>query len=65
MLALEKRLKLKFSNCFESVRKAFLQLDQDYDGYITIEDILKYLGNEKDLNYEDLTKLIKEKDSTG
>ena len=38
----ENRLKVKFSNCFESVRKAFLTLDQDYDGFITVEDILKY-----------------------
>jgi hypothetical protein len=65
LVALESRLKIKFSSCFESVRKAFLQLDQDYDGFITIEDILKYFGNEKDLNYDDLTKLIQEKDSTG
>ena len=39
-------LKIKFSNCFESVRKAFLALDQDYDGFITVEDILKYFANE-------------------
>lgn len=62
--ALESLLKIKFSNCFESVRKAFLQLDSDYDGFITIEDVLKYFGNETDLNYNDLKKLIHEKDST-
>jgi Ca2+-binding EF-hand superfamily protein len=54
LIVLETRLKTKFSNCFESVRKAFLMLDTDYDGYITIEDILKYFGNETDLNYNDL-----------
>jgi len=54
LLTLESRLKIKFSNQFESVRKAFLCLDGDYDGYITIEDILKYFGNETDLNYNDL-----------
>jgi Ca2+-binding EF-hand superfamily protein len=37
-------------------------LDTDYDGYITIEDILKYFGNETDLNYNDLKKLINDKD---
>ena len=62
LIKLERRLKVKFSNCFESVRKAFLTLDQDYDGYITIEDILKYFGNEKDLNYNDLKKLMIDKD---
>lgn len=45
-MKLEKLIKTKFSNCFESVRKAFLILDQDYDGYITIEDLLKYFGTE-------------------
>ena len=62
LIKLEERLKTKFSNCFESVRKAFLLLDSDYDGYITIEDILKYFGNETDLNYNDLKKLIFDKD---
>jgi len=62
LIVLETRLKVKFSNCFESVRKAFLALDSDYDGYITIEDILKYFGNETDLNFNDLKKLIIDKD---
>ena len=63
LVRLERRLKTKFSNCFESVRKAFLALDSDYDGYITVEDILKYFGNETDLNFNDLKKLIVDKDS--
>jgi len=56
------RLKIKFSSCFESVRKAFLSLDSDYDGFITVEDILKYFANEKDLNYNELKKLVMDKD---
>jgi len=40
---LEKKLKVRFSS-FDSVRKAFLGLDTDYDGYITVEDILRYFG---------------------
>lgn len=56
-------MKKKFSNCFEEVNKAFIKLDSDYDGFITIEDILKYFGNETDLNYNDLKKLMKDKDS--
>ena len=63
VIKLENKLKTKFSNCFESVRKAFLALDSDYDGYITVEDILKYFGNETDLNYNDLKKLIQDKDN--
>lgn len=42
----EEKLKTKFSNCFHSVRKAFLALDADYDGYITVEDLLKYFGTD-------------------
>lgn len=44
------------------MRKAFLALDSDYDGFITVEDILKYFGNETDLNFNDLKKLIVDKD---
>lgn len=62
---LENLLKVRFSN-FDSVRKAFLGLDTDYDGYITVEDILRYFGQDsKDFNFNDLKKLITEKDSTG
>lgn len=60
---MEKILKDKFSNNWESVRKAFLALDTDYDGYITVEDILRYFGQEKDIDYNDLKKLIRDKDS--
>jgi Ca2+-binding EF-hand superfamily protein len=65
LLKLERHLKTKFANCYESVRKAFLALDTDYVGFITVEDILKYFGNEKELNYNDLKKLMKDKDSKG
>ena len=61
---LEKVLKEKFSNQWESVRKAFLALDSDHDGYITVEDILRHFGQEKALiNYNDLKKIIVDKDS--
>jgi hypothetical protein len=40
-----------------------LALDQDYDGYITVEDILKYFGTDTELNYSDLKKLMIDKDS--
>lgn len=61
---LEKLLKDKFSNTWESVRKAFLALDSDHDGFITVEDILRHFGQEKGLiNYNDLKKIIIDKDS--
>lgn len=62
---LEAKIKVKFQNCFESVRKAFLTLDGDHDGYITLEDILKYFGTDTDFNYKDLTKLIGAKTDDG
>ena len=60
---LEVKLKQKFANCFESVRKAFLLLDSDYDGYISTEDLLRYFGNDSSLNYNELKKLLIDKDS--
>lgn len=46
-----------------SVRKAFLDIDTDYDGFITVEDILRVLGGEdKELDFTDLNKLISDKD---
>jgi len=56
-------LKDKFSNNWESVRKAFLALDSDYDGYITVEDILRHFGQEGRVNYNDLKKIVIDKDS--
>jgi Ca2+-binding EF-hand superfamily protein len=43
------------------VRKAFLDLDTDYDGYVTIEDILRNFGADN-VDFNDLKKLIKDKD---
>jgi Ca2+-binding EF-hand superfamily protein len=47
------------------VRRAFLDLDLDHDGFITGEDILRYFGasKNKEIDYNDLMKLILEKDS--
>ena len=57
------------------MRKAFLGLDTDYDGFITVEDILRNFGDQttaqakekvsgSGINFNDLKKLIMEKDST-
>lgn len=45
LIKLERMLKDRFSNNWDSVRKAFLGLDTDYDGHITVEDILRNFGN--------------------
>ena len=45
------------------MRKAFLLLDQDYDGYVDVEDMLRFLSNDGGIDYDDLKKLITDKDS--
>ena len=59
---LEKAIKLKIANNYFQVRKAFLALDTDFDGYITVEDLLRYMGHNEQINYNDLKKLIMDKD---
>lgn len=60
---LEELIKVKLANNWVSVRKAFLDLDSDYDGFVTVDDILRVLGGEdKGMDYKDLTKLINDKD---
>lgn len=59
---IERVLRVKLSNNYESVSKAFLALDLDHDGFITVEDILRKFGDNKELNYNDLKKLIVSKD---
>jgi Ca2+-binding EF-hand superfamily protein len=59
----ETLIKDKLAANWVSVRKAFLDLDTDYDGYVTVEDILRVLGEEgRTLDFNDLTKLIIDKD---
>lgn len=62
---IEKILRDKFRNNFDSVRKAFLSLDSDHDGYITTDEFYKVFGELSDINYKDLKKLVCERDSTG
>ena len=57
-------LKDKFQNNWVSVRKAFLDLDTDYDGFITVEDILRFCGGvSKEFDFNDIRKLIQDKDN--
>ena len=41
---IEDILKQRLSNNWVSVRKAFLDMDTDYDGYLTAEDFAKLIG---------------------
>jgi Ca2+-binding EF-hand superfamily protein len=40
-----------------------MSLDTDHDGFIILENFLIYFSNEDNINYEDLKKLIMDKDS--
>ena len=63
---LESLLKLRFSASWSTVQKAFLDLDHDHDGVITIEDFMRLLQSEADkINLRDMKKLLQEKDSKG
>lgn len=55
-------IKQKFANNYCSVREAFLHLDSDYDGFITVEDILRHFKPEDKIEYNDLKKLMTDKD---
>ena len=47
------------------MRKAFLALDKDFDGFITVEDFMHYFGpDHKMIDYQVLKRLIYERDST-
>ncbi len=58
---LERELKQKLASNFNSVRKAFLELDEKHIGYITAEEIAKFLGasTQKRFDYTLLEILIK------
>jgi Ca2+-binding EF-hand superfamily protein len=58
----EKALRGKFGQKFDSVKKAFLFMDADHDGYITIEDFLRNFSD-IEVSYDDLSKLMRERDS--
>jgi len=63
MLKLENQIKEKFANNWVSVRKAFLDLDTDYDGYVTVEDIMRHFSSDSSgFEFQDLKKLINDKD---
>ena len=64
MKKIEDLLKEKFSSYWTSIRKAFLDMDMDYDGFIIAEDIARQFGKDNNkLDFRDLRTLIKNRDS--
>ena len=59
---LEIMLKTRFQNTWTSVRRAFLDLDTNQDGYVGPEDIIRYFNQAvKEINFNDLKKLMLDK----
>jgi len=59
--AIESAIRTKFANNWTSVRKAFLDVDQDYDGFINAEDIAKFYG--ANVDFKDIQTMLKNRDS--
>jgi Ca2+-binding EF-hand superfamily protein len=57
----DKIVKSKFHEQFTSVTKAFLEVDQNYDGLISAEDIAKFIGGF--IDFKELEFLVKNRDS--
>ena len=55
---IEKIILDKFQSKYESVRKAFLSLDQDHDGFVTVDEFWKVFGELSEINYNDVKKLV-------
>jgi len=47
-----------------SVKKAFLDLDDNFDGFVEAADIIRLYGGSIDFVYADLKKIMQEKDTT-
>ena len=60
-MALDKKICRKFQTVWISVRRAFLELDDNRDGIIEAEDIARYFGDEDAVDIVDLRKLLWEK----
>ena len=58
---MESQIRAKFANNWTSVRKAFLDVDQDYDGFITAEDIAKFYGANAD--FKEIQTMLRNRDS--
>lgn len=49
----DSRIKRKIANKFSTVRKAFLTLDYNYDGFIVAEDIIRlFINDNEHISYE-------------
>lgn len=57
-------IKSKFATLWVSVRKAFLELDHDKDGLIQASDILRYFGDDDDIDLVDLETLMRQRRKT-
>lgn len=60
---LDDNIKNVLSKNKTSVRRTFLKLDSNNKGYITVQDIFAAVCTHFKIDYNDLKKLVKEKDT--
>lgn len=64
LMHLDRVIKYKFSTLWVSVRKAFLELDYDKDGLIEASDVLRYFGDDDNIDLVDLKTLMRQRRKT-
>jgi len=60
---LENKIRDRFKNNYGSVRKAFLDLDYNHDGFVEPTDIIRMFGFNVEIHFDDLLKIMREKAS--
>jgi hypothetical protein len=61
---LENKIRDRLKNNYSSVRKAFLDLDYNHDGFVEPTDIIRMFGFNVEIHFDDLLKIMSEKAST-
>ncbi len=62
MKALEQEIKMRMQTNFTSVRKAWLELDDSHKGFITVEELAKYLGGKFEYTLLEILVKMRTKD---
>ena len=64
MKEIEDAIKDRLKSTWISVRKAFLDLDDDFDGFLTAEDFSKLIGGQEKYDFNIIKMLLKVKNKS-